>query len=516
MKKFYSLSQYTINIIWLVLFSITLYYAWTSDNIILGDNHVFGTSTTFLTTFLIITIILIIFSIITFPAFKQLFYRVFITNKYISSIIFLIFIVIFQIIFIAYVHPVVGFDAGMLHFAAISQKHVLEPDVVAYYSLNNNNLPIMLLMRWIVVVTHQTSWFFFDYVTLFLVDLSALLNILCIFVVKPQATATAIYFHCGWLALFPSIIMPYTDAWVLPLVSLYLLCYFIIKRKTYSVFIKIPAAIIFGITSTLTYFMKPSAIIPIIAILIIEILNLVISKKALNLKKFFVPFLLMCLISIAGIKTYQLSNKVIQNQDYIQIQKWRAIPAIHFIAIGIYGDGGYSKKQAVAMAVLPKRQEKVAYSKRLLLKRLKKLGPFGYLKFLIKKQGANTADGTFGWLREGHFFRENQKPPLQGISNLFKNFIYLYGRNIADFRFAAQLWWIFLLTAVALGFGKQNQLRQMLKLALVGGFIFLLIFEGGRSRYMIQFLPILLLLASISFENTMINVKRLTNKYNGN
>lgn len=168
------------------------------------------------------------------------------------------------------------------------------------------------------------------------------------------------------------------------------------------------------------------------------------------------------------------------------------------------------------MVMLPKRQEKIAYSKKLWSKRIKNLGPVGYLKFLIKKQGANTADGTFGWLKEGHFFRENQKPPLQGISNLFKNFIYLYGRNIADFRFAAQLWWIFLLTAVALGFGKQNQLRQMLKLALIGGFIFLLIFEGGRSRYMIQFLPILLLLASLSFENTVINVKKLTSKYNGN
>ena len=48
---------------------------------------------------------------------------------------------------------------------------------------------------------------------------------------------------------------------------------------------------------------------------------------------------------------------------------------------------------------------------------------------------------VFGWLKEGHFFRDNQKPTWQGTSNKLKNFIYLYGRNIADFLFLAQTWW---------------------------------------------------------------------------
>lgn len=56
----------------------------------------------------------------------------------------------------------------------------------------------------------------------------------------------------------------------------------------------------------------------------------------------------------------------------------------------------------------------------MLFKRLKQLGIFGYIKFIIKKQGNNTADGTFGWLKEGHFFRENQKPTTKTISGKLK------------------------------------------------------------------------------------------------
>ncbi|MCG0731128.1 integral membrane protein [Lactiplantibacillus plantarum] len=165
------------------------------------------------------------------------------------------------------------------------------------------------------------------------------------------------------------------------------------------------------------------------------------------------------------------------------------------------------------MAVLPTKAQKTAYSIKMLKRQLKKLGPWGYLEFLVKKQRNNTADGTFGWLKKGNFFRENQKPSNQGFSNWLKNFIYLYGRHIADFRFVAQLWWLVLLVIIALGFGPRWQLIQLLRLAMIGGFIFLLLFEGGRSRYLIQYLPCLLLLGAFSFERAVANIQRVRDWY---
>lgn len=188
----------------------------------------------------------------------------------------------------------------------------------------------------------------------------------------------------------------------------------------------------------------------------------------------------------------------------------RNIPAIHFAAMGVYGEGGYSEKQAIMMAVLPTKQQKTDYSIKMLKKRLKQLGPTGYIRFLMYKQGNNSADGTFGWLKEGNFFRANQKPKERNFTELLENFIFLYGRNVEDFRFLAQVWWVSVLSIIAIAaIGYCSKTQMMLRLSMVGGFMFLLLFEGGRSRYLIQYLPVLLIQASLSLKPAIFRIRRL-------
>lgn len=513
MRRFYNFSHSVINLAWRVLFFLTLFFALTSPNIILGDNATFGTSTTMLSTGLVIGIVAILVMNYAYPSIHDWLVNVLVTHQLVTSSLMLVVVLAGQIFFVSFVHPVSGFDSGMLHYAAVSAKHVQEVGVTSYYSLNQNNMPIMLFMHWLVQLTGQTSWLFFDFVTLLFVDLSAIFNLMSVWLVRPKALGPAMYIHAGWLAVFPSIIMPYTDAWGLPLVSFYLMCYFAMRKRTLHPLIRALAANGFGITVMLTYFMKPSSIIPVIAIGIIEGLMWLIKRQSIGLEAMFVAFALLVMVGESAIYTYRYTNDKIENQTYIQLDKSRSIPAIHFMAMGVYGQGGYSEKQAIQMAVLPTKKQKTDYSIEMLTKRLKKLGPMGYLKFLIKKQRNNTADGTFGWLKEGHFFRENQKPSNKGISNKLKNYIYLYGRHIADFRFAAQLWWIVLLAIIALGFGPRRTVIQILRLAMVGGFLFLLLFEGGRSRYLIQYLPCLLLLSTFSFDRAVANVRHLSGWY---
>ncbi|MFD1417721.1 TIGR03766 family XrtG-associated glycosyltransferase [Companilactobacillus keshanensis] len=518
MRRFYNFSNSVINIFWRVLFFLTLFFALTSVNIIIGDNDTFGTSTTMVTTGLVIFIIAIIVMNYAYPKIRAWFYNVFIIHQVLTGSLIILAVVAAQIFFVMYCHPVSGFDSGMLLHAATSTKHAQEVDVTSYFSLNQNNLPIMLFMHWLVTLSGKTSWLFFDYVTLFSVDLSMVINLLSIMLIKKRLLGTALYMHSAWLMVFPTIIMPYTDAWSLPLVSMYLFCYFVMYKtaKMDTVIEQISfmlAGVVFGFSVVLVYFVKPSAIIPVIAIVIIGILNWLIKKKHLTIRGLVVTFAALTLIGAGAGATYKIANDKIQNQTYIEIDKTRSIPAIHFMAMGVYGQGGYDWHQAVAMTFIPTEKQKSDYSVMMLKKRLKKLGAFGYFKFLIMKQRNNTADGTFGWLKEGHFFLDNQKPSNKGITNKLKNYIYLYGRHIADFRFAAQLWWITLLVIIALGFGPRNNLIQILRLSLVGGFIFLLLFEGGRSRYLIQYLPCVLLLGVLSFERAVSNIKRLFGWY---
>ncbi|ALO04521.1 hypothetical protein N7X57_08910 [Lactiplantibacillus paraplantarum] len=512
-RYFYRFSQSTITVIWWLLFGLMFIFAVTSPNIILGDNATFGTSTTMLTTSLVIGITAVLIMSYAYPRFRRGVYRVLVTHQLWTAGSLLGLVVIGQIIFVTFVHPVSGFDAGMLHYAATSAKHVQEVGVTAYYSLNQNNMPIMLFMHWLSESTGQTSWQFFDYVTLFFVDLSAAFNLLSVAVVRRHALGFALYLHAGWLAVFPSIIMPYTDAWGLPLVSFYMLCYFVMRQTSLPPLLRVASAVGFGISVTLTYFMKPSSIIPVIAIVIIECLEGLKHKHAPHAPAIFVSAAMLILMVESAGFTYHYTNQAIQGQTYIKLDRSRSIPAIHFMAMGVYGAGGYSEKQAIQMAVLPTKKQKTDYSIKMLKRRLKKLGPLGYFEFLIKKQRNNTADGTFGWLKEGNFFRENQKPTNLGFSNWLKNFIYLYGRHIADFRFTAQLWWIALLTVIVLGSGAKWRVIQLLRLSMIGGFVFLLLFEGGRSRYLIQYLPCLLLLGTFSFERAVANVQRVFGWY---
>jgi hypothetical protein len=60
-----------------------------------------------------------------------------------------------------------------------------------------------------------------------------------------------------------------------------------------------------------------------------------------------------------------------------------------------------------------------------------------------------------------------------------------------------------------LGFRQQDFLENTLRLGIIGGFIFLLLFEGGRSRYMIQFLPMILIMTIMTFNTSILKIKNI-------
>lgn len=509
MRKLFNFSNHVINGIWAALFGLTLYCAWTLSNLAIGDNWKYGQSTTMISTGFVIAVVVLAISLWAFAPFARLMHIIFIKYRVKTAIVLFGLIFVCQIIFVAFVHPEVGFDAGMLHYAAVSAKHTQDVNVMGYYSLNQNNLPITLFMHWLTEITGQTSWQFFDFITLAFVDISAVLNIIAIALLRKHTLGIAIYVHDAWLAVFPWIIVPYTDCWVLPLVSGLFLGYALLHRQlvwwqqalTYA---------FMGIDTVLIYFIKPSSFIPLIAMVLTTALWWLISPRHFS-KRGAVSVAIACTFFVVSAgSTYLAVNHTVKNQTWIQVDSKRNIPAIHFPAMGVYGEGGYSAKQALMMAVLPTKKEKTDYSVKMLKKRLKQLGPIGYIRFLMYKQGNNTADGSFAWLKEGGFFQVNQKPKETNFKEFLENFVFLYGRNVQDFRFLAQVWWVMLLSVIAIAsIGVRTKLQVMLRMAMVGGFVFLLLFEGGRSRYLIQFLPILLIQGSLSFEPAIFRIRRL-------
>lgn len=503
-EKFFDFGSKLIKYLFYFLFLLTIYFAITSPNLILGDNSITGSGTTLYTTFFIIFGLVLIVTFYTYKSWADLLKFFFIDRKWITSSVLMVLAIIVQIIFVLNVHPAIGFDAGELHRALFDTTNI---EIRGYYSVNPNNLAPMLLQHQLAVLFNNSSWLFFDFVTLLLVDLSALFNICSVAILNFKKVPLAIYIHALWLLIFPMIIVPYTDTWVLPLFSLYILLYILLRYGKFAWGWKIPIAVFLGITVILAYFIKPSAIIGVIAIGLIEFLY--IFKESLSLNEMINKFIFVLIIIIGMVPVYSITNYALDHQKYIEINTSRAVVPIHFISMGVSGDGGYNAHDALMMAKMPSKQAQVDYSKKMLKKRLKKMGFFDYINFLIKKQSNNTADGTFAWIKEGHFINENPKPSSRGFSGKIRNFVYLYGTNLGDFRYVAQIWWVFLLATIMFNWKDNREIIQMLRLTIIGGFMFLLIFEGGRSRYLIQFLPAFLILATLSWSNSWRWIKNI-------
>ncbi len=426
--------------------------------------------------------------------------KLFVEWRFYTAPILFILALVAQWLYVLKVHPAIGFDVSAVHDALLTPNN---PDIRGYFSVNYNNLPILLFQHWLSTTFHANSWFFFAMVSVGFTALSAVLNLGSVAVINWRKLPAMMYIQAVWLLLFPMSVVPYTDTWSLPFVSLYILCYLVMARANYPVIMRLLAAVLGGGALIGAYLIKPSAVIPLIALVLVSLLAL-LQKQSRSwwLKGG------LCLLVMLGTFGYGLSKMetVINHQDLLMVDKKRENPPLHFIQIGMTGDGGYSPQDDLMMGKLYSKQEKEAYSLKRIKATLRHRG-LGYAGFLVAKHGRNTADATFSWGLEGHFFKS--KADHHRVKMGIASFVYPNGDNLDNFRFVAQLVWIIFLGLIAFGWQQQRLVVQALRLGMIGGFIFLLIFEGGRSRYLIQFLPVLFLIATLVSQSAVQKLRSL-------
>lgn len=494
--KLFNQAKTSINWIFSAFIFLTTYFALVSPNFTLGDtttSQTIGERTTRVTLIFLGCLVALGWSCWASPKVRAFFRQIFITHALLSSSVLFSLALLWQVAYLLAVHPAFGFDVSALHNALLKPT---DRELIGYFSSNTNNLFLLLIMHKLSLLFRTHSWFFFAGCSVLLTFCSAWLNLISVWVYERRKLPAALYLQALWLFVFPMSVVSYSDIWVLPFVSLAILGYILTFHSSFKKG-RLFFAVLLGLAVAPLYFIKPSAVIPLIAMGLSEFLYLLVKRPS-NLKIFSVC-LGICILT-AGLG-YAYTDNYLKNQNYIAIYPDKTIPPLHFISMGMTGTGGYDPKQALAMATLPDRKARIAYSKQIIKQQLQKKGFFGYLKFLFFKQRQNTSDGTFGWLLEGHFINDDGAQTPHGF---FQAFVYPKGRYLADFRYIAQSFWLFLLMIITLGrnFKRSDPVILMLKLALIGGFVYLLLFEGGRSRYLIQFLPLFLILGALSASNT--------------
>lgn len=251
-----------------------------------------------------------------------------------------------------------------------------------------------------------------------------------------------------------------------------------------------------GLFIGLDYLVKPSLIITIIAFVIVALVNIKRFKLNWNVLGAIGVMVVIPFVMFIGISVYQ------QHNSYLRIDSSKAVPMMHFAAMGATGNGAFNEEDVRRDTSIKDPVKKRRVDTQIWKRRVKKMGWTGYQAFLLKKQIANTADGTFAWGVEGHFLKLFKNRPSSLGQRLF------YTQNGPNYNSAVkillQLLWMGTLFAALFAVGDDSFIGLLAKYATVGFFLFLLLFEGGRSRYVIQFLPFILLLAGIGVQKLKI------------
>ena len=160
--------------------------------------------------------------------------------------------------------------------------------------------------------------------------------------------------------------------------------------------------------------------------------------------------------------------------------------------MGMGGDGIFSSEDLEAsLSHAPNTTE---FNIETIKERLGDMGAFGYIELLARKISVTWGDGTYEISRV--VGTQPRKPESLAVQIIGVN-----GRYFKYYRLATtilQVSWLIAIVAMSILSIKRNNSKMLaLEISLLGIFIFLLIWETN-SRYLVNFLPVLIILQEYS------------------
>lgn len=198
-----------------------------------------------------------------------------------------------------------------------------------------------------------------------------------------------------------------------------------------------------------------------------------------------------------------INSFVALNQDNERLEREK-MPFTHSIMMGLRKNGGFSIEDSKYTVSFPTKYQKVKANIKTIKKRLKYYKDnHELLKFYTNKLEYTWGDGTFF---------ASEKLSRDSIKNT-KISDYIYGSKKYYYFSYAKAQWLIVLCFLVMGliFRKylsknQQDLQLFIYIALAGLMLFLLIWEC-RSRYLVNYLPIILLASYLGFVSFIEYVK---------
>lgn len=182
-----------------------------------------------------------------------------------------------------------------------------------------------------------------------------------------------------------------------------------------------------------------------------------------------------------------------------------SLTPLHYLMMGLNENstGSYSSEDFGFSCSIMTQEERIPAQLERIKERLEEKGLFGYLGFAIKKMVMSFNDGTFGWGREGVYsypypiYSENEK----FVENV-RNYFYPQGEQNVSFNTHSQTLWlliVFSLPGICFVKKEEKETYMPILLSLLGVILYLTLFEA-RARYLICFLPVIIMTAVIGMD----------------
>lgn len=502
--------------------------------IIIKDNIEWNFNYSMIYSILIIDILLIYFIMGYYSKKKNNDSKV---KKIIKSVLLLIAFGV-QLVYAILIRRNIGFDCGVLYGSAIDLINGTFSNS-EYFSMYGNN--IFLLLIYEIIFRFVKFFGIENYLVVQIIVNVIMIDITLVYIYKickimfgEKYSKICNFISMLMIGVTPYISVVYSDTFslIFPIAIFY--NYLCVKQLNgYNISVKKRIVYITMLT-IIGCLIKPTNLIILIAIIIVEfigwiqslILNMKNSNKSykINYKKYIGYTMCMILTAIfvyGGFNIY----KSIRLRNYIskeQIEN-NSFPMTHFFMMGLKPQnvegkyyGFYSEEDVQAtkshIGVESKKEFNIYEAKN----RLKAMKIGGYISYLYDKYTWIISDGTFFYGKEGNFYTSDAYSNGK-IAKFIQNYAYCNKEGYINVTInVMQSIWIislvFCVIDICINFVNERSSNiNVLRLSIIGIILFILLFEA-RSRYLINYLPIIVILAT----SGIINLYKFIKKENVN
>ncbi|MGT2674166.1 hypothetical protein [Streptococcus rupicaprae] len=401
-------------------------------------------------------------------------------------------------------------DAAVVFNGAIGS--ITDQQISSYLSRNPNNLMLFLYERFAYKHLGGAAVWFLQFLNIAYVHLSGWGFYKSAQRFWNQTIADRVFFtYYLLIGLTPKFMAMYTDILILPCLAVQTYLILRLLEEEQSPAIIWPSLLLGTITGVgLTF--RPTVIIPYLAFILVHFTG----------KQWKRTFVLVGLMSLGLGGSYSLAAfyKTNQTEVIIKTDSGLAKNWLTFVNLGLTYSGTDQKDMKDGLSqYLPEEQRdkynsglfKNQYQIQEIMRRLGEYSPYTFIGHSLYKQFLTTGQGNLNWIYKSASHEKSSY--LSPLANEFENvpltqfirdyLIYTDQPKYQYYDYFIQFVWVGVSLGLVFYFWKpQDQMdKRWLALSLFGGLLFLQIFESGKSRYLIQFLPYILFLSALGWSN---------------